>query len=591
MLLARNHLVAVTAASTAQRWVFGIATLVVSMSYTMSLLDRGWIPHDEGQLGHTAERILNGELPHRDFVEPYTGGLSYLHATSFKLFGTGSRALRTTLLPFFAAFVVCTYWIANRAAPPWLAAVVTLLCVCLTLPVYPASMPSWYNLFAAICGTAALLRYLDTGRVHWAFLAGLLAGLSIVIKITGLYFVAAALLFLVYREQRLSIASDGSDHNATADHLTRSTCYSAITSVFLVTFGGLGFLFLRSDNPQMDVVHFVLPFAGLAFMMIRGEWRDGRGSMTKRVTRLASSLTPFLLGTALPLVGLTAAYWQADALLDLYQGVIVLPGRRLSGAQMALPSLQWLLMTAPWTALLAVGFLPRHPFGKSLLAMVVLSLVCLFAISHTDRGHLAIFQGLRNQLPVLLAVSLIMLTGRLGQGLSNTRRQELLLLAAVAFLISLVQFPYSGGFYFFYAAPPAVLLGLFVVRSQAHSPRAAHVACLVFVIAFLILRIHSPGPAITGGPFRPKTATSEMQLARCRLTVRADQAYLYAELVKAIQSHSATNSFIFATPDCPEVYFLSGRRNPTKTTYELFDDQQQQSNAKLLATSMFRSWY
>ena len=80
MLFARKYLVAVTEASTSQRWVFGIATLIVAMGYTTSLLDRGWIPHDEGQLGHTAERIVNSELPHRDFVEPYTGGLSYLHA-------------------------------------------------------------------------------------------------------------------------------------------------------------------------------------------------------------------------------------------------------------------------------------------------------------------------------------------------------------------------------------------------------------------------------------------------------------------------------------------------------------------------------
>jgi 2-polyprenyl-3-methyl-5-hydroxy-6-metoxy-1,4-benzoquinol methylase len=97
MLLARNHLVALTEVSTLQRWAFGIATLVVALWYTTSLLDRGWIPHDEGQLGHTAERIVNGELLHRDFVEPYTGGLSYLHAISFQLLGTREETVLALL--------------------------------------------------------------------------------------------------------------------------------------------------------------------------------------------------------------------------------------------------------------------------------------------------------------------------------------------------------------------------------------------------------------------------------------------------------------------------------------------------------------
>ena len=80
------------------------------------------------------------------------------------------------------------------------------------------------------------------------------------------------------------------------------------------------------------------------------------------------------------------------------------------------------------------------------------------------------------------------------------------------------------------------------------------------------------------------TSVSKLQLARCGLTIRSDQARLYHSLVETIQAHSAHNSYIFATPDCPEVYFLSERRNPTKTMYEMFDDRQQGSTAKLLAT-------
>lgn len=587
MLFARNHLAALTRDATAQQLLFGTLTVIVALWYVTASLERGWVPHDEGQLGHTAERILAGDLPHRDYVEPYTGGLSYLHAVAFRLFGIGSHALRWSLLPAFLAFVVCTFWIANRAAPPWLAALVTLLCASLTLPVYPASMPSWYNLFAAVCGTAALLRYLDTGRARWAGLAGLLAGLSIVVKITGLYFVAAALLFLVYRQQQLGQpAGDTSGNDDAGEPVTwrmGSVCCSIIVSLFLVAFAALGGIFLRAESRLMDLVHFALPLAGLAVVLLHSEWRSRQAATAARIQQLVTSLGPFLLGVATPLAVLVAIYWRADAVADLLQGVFVLPGRRLAGAQMGLPSLNWLVMAAPWTGLLLIGLGRREPLNPRWWAVLAAGLLILFALSHTDRGHLAIFQGLRNQLPLLTLVVLWMLAGRFGLALSSVRRQELLLLAAVAALISLVQFPYSGGFYFFYAAPPAVLLALFAVRSQPHAPRAAHCACLVFVILFLVFRVHRPGPAIAGGPYRPQTSTARLELPRCQLTVHRDQARSYQELVAAIQAHSSDGACIYATPDCPEVYFLAGRRNPTRTTYELFDDPHE-STARLLAT-------
>jgi len=41
--------------------------------------------------------------------------------------------------------------------------------------------------------------------------------------------------------------------------------------------------------------------------------------------------------------------------------------------------------------------------------------------------------------------------------------------------------------------------------------------------------------------------------------------------VQAIHLHSAPGTFIYATPDSPHVYFLSSRRNPTRTLYDTFD--------------------
>ena len=65
-------------------WIFAAVYLGLN-------LNCGWVPHDEGILGQSAVRILHGELPHRDFEEPYTGGLGYLDAAAFRLFGVNLR--------------------------------------------------------------------------------------------------------------------------------------------------------------------------------------------------------------------------------------------------------------------------------------------------------------------------------------------------------------------------------------------------------------------------------------------------------------------------------------------------------------------
>ena len=49
------------------------------------------------------------------------------------------------------------------------------------------------------------------------------------------------------------------------------------------------------------------------------------------------------------------------------------------------------------------------------------------------------------------------------------------------------------------------------------------------------------------------------------------QARIYQDVVAEVRSHSAPESFIYATADCPEIYFLADRGNPTRTFYDFFD--------------------
>ena len=57
----------------------GIAlALVLAAAAVLVLPDlfRGWYPWDDGAMAQVADRVLHGQLPHRDFDEPWTGGWS-----------------------------------------------------------------------------------------------------------------------------------------------------------------------------------------------------------------------------------------------------------------------------------------------------------------------------------------------------------------------------------------------------------------------------------------------------------------------------------------------------------------------------------
>ena len=62
------------------------------------------------------------------------------------------------------------------------------------------------------------------------------------------------------------------------------------------------------------------------------------------------------------------------------------------------------------------------------------------------------------------------------------------------------------------------------------------------------------------------------KLRRVGLRVTADERFVYQKLLGLILSHGA-GRYVYAAPDCPEVYFISGMANPTRTFYETFDQR------------------
>ena len=279
------------------------AVLVIAGIYTGVHINKGWVPADDGSLSQSALRVMQGQLPHRDFGEIYTGGLSFIHALAFRVLGVNLMSLRICVFLFFLAWLPAVYYIASRFTSALAAGAITLLAVAWSYPNYPAGqcLP-WYNLFFATFGAAALLRYLDVRTRRWLFVAGVCGGVSILIKVIGAYYIAGVFLFLAFLEQsESSRASDNSPVETTADEPSKkqnSWPYRLFSVSALLLFLATVIRVLGDRLGMADLYHFVLPSAVVVGLILLGEAGVRAGS-AQRFKTMFHALIPFLSGLAL----------------------------------------------------------------------------------------------------------------------------------------------------------------------------------------------------------------------------------------------------------------------------------------------------
>lgn len=533
----------------------------ISTLYAWHHLDRGWIPHDEGTHAHSAERVLQGELPHRDFDELYTGGLSFWNALAFETLGTDLRAIRLAMFAIFLVWVPAVYYVASRFAGPLPAGLVTLLAVAWSIPNYPGATPSWYNLFFAVFCGAALLRFVETRRQRWLVAAGLAAGLSILAKIVGLYLVGAAVLSLVYLEQ-----TEG------ARETSGGRVYSLmLTSAAAGLVAVLGLLARTLPGPE-PVVHFVVPGGALAVFLTWEEWRHPRPGFRTRSRRLLSYLAPFGAGAVLALVPFLAPYVASGSMGDLGRGLFVLPQRRLEveTAARALPPLHHLVVILALT----VGIWTWMR-GSSRLRAVLMAAACavggaLLLYGHHPVPWAVVWASMRPLVPLIVVWGLLLVARN---AVAEDRRVKIVLLLALTALCGLIQIPFAGPAYFLYVAPLAALAALAVA-----SLRPAVLPLFAVIVTFFALYAAlwiAPGQALHRRAGEPRTKdllTARLDLERGGLWVRPEDAETYEQVIRIVREHAGNSGYIFATPDSPELYFLSELHNPGRTLFDFFDD-------------------
>ncbi|MGB6404986.1 MAG: hypothetical protein WBF26_19250 [Candidatus Sulfotelmatobacter sp.] len=545
--------------------------LLLSAQYMALELKRGWVPSDEGTLAESAEHVLRGELPHRDYHDGYTGLLGYLNAAAFRMFGTNLASMRYMLFLFFLAWVPAVYYAASRFVSAPIAGALTLLAVAWGPPNYAAALPSWYNLFFATFGLAALLRYIETQTARWLLIAGACGGISTLFKLPGLFLVAGALFFLVYREQ-LAPGVKPSDRR-------ENWAYRGFVITSIVLYEALLFIVLRKLANSATYYYFWVPELAIGAVLV---WNEiyASGNRSRRFRFLLRELLLFSAGAAIPIAAFLVPYLLTGSVGLLVRDIFGISSHLIALVGMK-PPVRWFRQGIEVNAvLIALVLLTRSKTTPKLwkqvlfaVSMVVLIPSLLFLARRSRYYYQHVWSTIWVFAPVVVVVGVALLArSSWMKRLEPVPRQRLFLTLSVTAACSLIQFPFSNTIYFCYIAPLVLLAITAVVSSMDPAPRLAVAGMMCFCLVYVVFDL-TPGFVYhLGAEYAPDIQKVRLSMPRAGgLRVTAASAGEYEALNNLIHEH-ARGEYILAKPDSPEVYFLSGFRDPTGIFFDFYED-------------------
>ncbi len=524
-----------------------------------TILDRGWVPLDEGTIGQAAERVMLGALPHRDFTDPYTGGLAYLHALAMRLFGVSLMAPRYALFVAAVIWLPALWWLAMRFCGSRWAVIITILAAWWSLPIYPAAMPTWYLLFLGTWIVVALERWQASkpdGKVRWLVLVGVLCGTAVLVKQTGLYLVAAALLGVLFCDQEDTRArwTDGEPAGST----------DPIVVLLIAVLGALVLKLTWGKVASGEVLNEIAPIGGmLAFAALRERrLTDNRARRWRALLRYVGIV---IAAASVPVAVYLTPYVLSGSLGALYAGAIGGGIGLIASLHVTMrPALTLVIAVLPVYAVLAVEAFAGERRAVRALAIVAGVALLWFSIRSVAGYQRLWFFG-ESLLPVGIAAVLI--------AASRERRAKrspdpiLLVLAGVTAFHALNQFPYPAPNYYAYVAPLAILTAGAAAAYFGVLPRLNVAAMILAGFSGVVLRlgsVHNVGSYPRWWDYAHRLA-----VPRGGLLVTEYDSTRYTHLLDLVAEHRASGT-VYAGPQLPEVYFLSGHMSPGPDSYSLF---------------------
>jgi hypothetical protein len=335
---------------------------------------------------------------------------------------------------------------------------------------------------------------------------------------------------------------------------------------------GLLALLIFSSSSITNVIHFFMPGAIVAVFLIFNEWRTSRGPSLHRIKILLAMLTWFGVGVLVPIALFLIPYAWHSSIHDWFIGTFILPYRRISASTFPLPPTWTLIACVPSLIVLAAPLVVQRRFDNRIVVVIAALLGMVgVACGYIEAWYQQVWNSVRPLVPVLTALGCYAIMRKDSAPSSEKSRRLLFLCLAMLSTVSLVQFPFSAGIYFCYVAPMVILAYAAYVQAQPMRPIRLHLVIAMFYLGFAIIWMNSSGVYGIGKEYFPREGYVSTRIDRLALQIGALDKLMYESLIAEVQSHSAPGEYIYATADCPEIYFLAERKNPTRTFFDFFD--------------------
>jgi len=150
----------------------------LSFLYLFIFFNQGINTYDEGLTLYGASRILNGDIPYRDFWAIYSPAQFYVLAALFKLFGVSVIVARIWFTIIRFILVICVFLFARKFVSQKFALIAWLLLLIWlgSYQFYGSPMPS--ALLFSFLSSFCLLSFIIQRRKTWLLLCGLLVGVA-----------------------------------------------------------------------------------------------------------------------------------------------------------------------------------------------------------------------------------------------------------------------------------------------------------------------------------------------------------------------------------------------------------------------------
>ena len=133
---------------------------------------------DEGIVLQGATRVLDGQVPYRDFFSFYTPGSFYLLAGLFTIFGNSFMVARSSIAVVGAACSVITYALARRMCSRSIAVLAAALATVVGTGFRFLVLHNYYSTMLACFAIYAAVRFVEKPKSTWAFATGSLVSLT-----------------------------------------------------------------------------------------------------------------------------------------------------------------------------------------------------------------------------------------------------------------------------------------------------------------------------------------------------------------------------------------------------------------------------